>query len=432
MKKMKLSILVIAEAANPDWVSVPLVGWSLANALRDVAEVHIVTQIRNRDAILNQGLLEGHDFTVIDSEALDRPLYKLANFLRGGKGKGWTTVTAFKALSYYYFEYLFWKRFGKDIRNKKYDIVHRITPLSPTIPSVLAKKCHSIGVPFILGPLNGGVPWPVEFNAERRKEKEWLSYVRGAYKYLPGYKNTLKYSSAIVVGSKDTLKQLPIKHRDKCIRIPENAIDLSRFSNVVNFNSNHPFRVCFVGRLVPYKCPDILLEAAMPLIKKNKIEVDIIGDGPLMNKLKEMLKFNNISSGVRLLGWVEHAKIQKIMCESQVFAFPSIREFGGGVVLEAMALGLVPLIVDYAGPSELVTNNEGYKVPIGSRKSIVLQFEKKLQQLEVDRDDLPRLSVNARKKIIDLFTWQAKSKQILDVYKWVLNKNNNKPMFFDS
>ena len=420
-------VLVIAEAANPEWVSVPLVGWSLASALREVAEVHIVTQVRNREAFLRAGMVEGKDFTAIDSEAVAKPLHQLASVLRMGTGKGWTMTTAINAVSYPYFEHLVWKEFGARIRDKSYDIVHRVTPLSPTIQSPIARKVRAAGVPFVLGPLNGGVPWPEGFGAERRREREWLSYVRGAYKMMPGRGSTLAAASAILCGSRHTQGEIPAEHAHKTVWLPENAVDLSRFNLVAPQDGTGPLRGCFIGRLVPYKGPDMLLEAAAPLLRDGRLVLDMIGDGPMRGALEAQAAELGIAKAVTFHGNLPHTEVQTVAARANLLTFPSIREFGGGVVLEAMALGVVPVIVDYAGPGELVTGQTGYKVPIGSRESIVRALAAQLESIAADPSALPAMAEAGRKRIAEAFTWSAKARQVARVYDWVTGKLPSRP-----
>ena len=409
-------MLLLAEAANPEWASVPLVGWSLATALAKLFDAHIVTQVRNRDAFLRAGMVEGRDFTAIDSEAVERPLWRLAGTLRGGPGVGWTTQTALSSIAYPYFERLVWRRFGRDIAEGRFDLVHRLTPLTPTAPSLLARRCASVGVPFVLGPLNGGVPWPAGFDSARRREKEWLSYIRGAYKLLPGARSTFKHAAAVIAGSRFTLSQFPQQYSQKYAYLPENGIDPQRFARVAKRHVRGPLRAAFVGRLVPYKGPDMLLEAAVPHLRSGGLALDIIGDGPLMPALRDFVTREAVVSAVTFHGWVPHERVQDVLCESQLLAFPSVREFGGGVVLEAMALGVVPLVVDYAGPGELVDESTGYKVPIGSRANIIEGFRRVLGHLMVNPGLLEELSEQCRARVRSRFTWDAKAQEVLKIY----------------
>lgn len=418
----RVRALVIAEEANPAWVSVPLVGWSHARALMDVADVHLVTQVRNRDAIAATGLVEGRDFTALDSEAVARPLWRLGSLLRGGAGRGWTTLTAINAIAYRYFEHRLWRRFGADLRAGRYDLVHRVTPLSPTTPSALAARCARAGVPFVLGPLNGGVPWPSGFDGARRREREWLSYLRGAHRLLPGYAATRRHAAAIMIGSRDTWAQMPARHHHRYVYVPENGIDLERFPAPVPRAPGRPLRLVFIGRLVPYKGADMLIEAMAPLARDGAVALEIVGDGPMRGAIEAQIAEAGIAGAVRLHGWVEHAAMSRRLADADVLAFPSIREFGGGVVLEAMACGVVPLVVAYGGPAELVTPGTGFTVPIGRRDAIVAGFRARLEALVADPSRLPELARAARRRVETCFTWPAKAQQTLAVWHWTLGR----------
>jgi glycosyltransferase involved in cell wall biosynthesis len=417
----RLRVLLIAEAANPEWVSVPLVGWSMATALAKEAQVHVVTQVRNREAFLRAGLREGEDFTAIDTEKLARPLWRLASWLRGGSGVAWTIETAIGSAAYPYFEHLVWRHFGEALRGGSYDLVHRITPLTPTAPSPIARRCAKIGVPFVVGPLNGGVPWPAGFKSALRAEREWLAYVRSAYRVLPGARAMLKHASAIIAGSRHTQSEIPAAYQAKTFYLPENGIDARRFGRTVEVRTDGPLRLSFVGRLVPYKGPDMLLEAAAALLRKGLVTLDVLGDGPLMPALREQIDREGLGGAVTLHGWVEHARIQDILCRTQILAFPSVREFGGGVVLEAMALGVVPLVVDYAGPGELVDDEVGWKVPIGSRESVVQGVRRCLEAIVAQPASVAERSIAARARVLARYTWAVKARQVDSIYRWVLD-----------
>jgi glycosyltransferase involved in cell wall biosynthesis len=413
-------ILQIAEAANPEWASVPLEGWSLSRALAKLTDAHLVTHVRNREAIARAGLFEDRDFTTINNEYIASPVDKLANFFRGGDGKGWTTMMAFSSLAYYSFERELWHRFGERLAAREFDLVHRITPLSPTSQSLIARRLSRHNIPFIVGPLNGGVPWPKNFLDRQHAEKEWLSHIRGLYKLMPGYRSMRKYSAAIIAGSKHTLQEMPGWAREKCVYIPENGVDMERFRNPRNRLASLPLRAAFLGRLVPYKGADILLEAVAEFLRAGQLELHIIGDGPERPLLEAMVDRLGVRLNVKFHGWVPHTEVQSKLSVCDFLALPSVREFGGAVVVEAMALGVAPIVADYAGPSEHVDDMTGIRVEFHDKASLVDGMRQAIRKVIGSPEVLDKLGAAARQKVVEKLTWDAKAHQIMAVYEAVL------------
>ena len=424
----KINVLVIAEAANPDWTSVPLLGWLHTLALSKVCNVHLVTQVRNKEAIEQQGWKEGIEFSTIDSEKLNAPIAKGTRYIRQRFGGAWTIDTAFMSMMYPYFEYLCWKKFKHDLTAGKFDIVHRITPVSPTSPSLLAKHLSKLNIPFVVGPLNGGVKWPPQFRNILHKENEWLNYLRSAHKLLPGYNSMRKYASVLLAGSLATKEQLPTKYKDKVLYVPENAIDPSRFSLKNTSTYDAPIKAAFVGRLVPYKGVDMAIEAMESLLKRGKIRFDIYGTGPQSEHIKKIVQEKALGEFVTLHGFVPNTEIQKQWVKADILVFPSIREFGGGAVLESMALGVVPVIADYAGPSELVTDKTGFKIPIADRDTLIRSFKETLEKICEDPSQLADMRQAGIERVNQYFTWEKKVEKDIQVYNWLLG-HSGKPDF---
>ena len=101
----------------------------------------------------------------------------------------------------------------------------------------------------------------------------------------------------------------------------------------------------FIGRLVPYKGLEVLLQAMAELPAG---ELVLVGDGPLRGKLANRIVELGLQARVRLAGRLERPRVLELMGEARGLVLPSLdcSETFGLVQLEAMAAGLPVIASD--------------------------------------------------------------------------------------
>ena len=136
-----------------------------------------------------------------------------------------------------------------------------------------------------------------------------------------------------------------------------------------------------------------------------------------------------LTDTVQLLGQTPQAEVARLMREADVFVFPSVRELGAGVVIEAMACGCVPVVVEYGGPAALVTHETGVRVPLGSKDELAKAFRQELETLARDRPGIRRMSRAAHERALGRYSWDVKARKMLEIYEWALGRRLLRPEF---
>ena len=118
------------------------------------------------------------------------------------------------------------------------------------------------------------------------------------------------------------------------------------------------------------------------------------------------------------------------MRQAEIFAFPSIRELGAGVVVEAMACGMACVVVDYGGPATLIDSDRGIKVSLGNLEHLVNSYTQELEYLVLDPDRVQALGTAAHHHALQHYTWDAKAQKTLEIYDYIKGIQKTKPNFW--
>ena len=178
----------------------------------------------------------------------------------------------------------------------------------------------------------------------------------------------------------------------------------------------------FVGGLIPCKACDLGLRAAASLLRSDLARFTVVGDGPDRNRLEQLVRSLGIERAVSFCGWTSHVEVLTRLRSADVMVFPSVRDFGAGVVFEALATGAVPVVADFGGPGDIVHPEVGYKVPLTNESEFVAQMEKILTDLAANRDLLNRLRQQGMSYARECLTWDAKAQSTSRVLNWAVRQ----------
>jgi len=270
----------------------------------------------------------------------------------------------------------------------------------------------------VIGPLNGGLPYVQGFS-QADNQRQWISRFRNLYRFLPFARSTYRNAAAIIAASSQTYAEFAV-YREKLFFVPENGVSRSLCSH--DPRSAEPgakLELIFVGALIPCKACDLALRAAASILRDDLAHFSIVGDGPERSRLEKLVRSLGITEAVSFRGWLSHEEVLKCLRSADVMVFPSVRDFGAGVVFEALATGAVPVVADFGGPGDIVYSEVGYKVPLTNESEVVSKIEKILVNLAGNRELLKRLRQQGVSYAQERLTWDAKAQIVTRILTWV-------------
>ncbi|WP_323034643.1 glycosyltransferase family 4 protein [Pararhodobacter sp.] len=378
-------------------------------------DVHLITHARNRDA-LNAALPDLTDrITYSPDTKIHRVLWRIGARFPGvirdhlfgnlmGFVTGWQQRKLARAM----------------VRAGRVDLVHQPIPVSPAAPSML----YDLGVPVVIGPMNGGMNYPPDYQDFEGRAAHWfVSLARP----LAGLVNRLipgkRRAAMLLVANARTAAALPLRH-PQVIELVENAVDFDLWGNTpAAASSGNTFRLVFMGRLQALKGLAQTIDAlalARERLPDITLSLDILGDGPEMQALQAQVARLGLDDAVRFPGFLPQKDCARYLANADALILASLRECGGAVVLEAMAMGLAVIASDWGGPADYIDQSCGLLVPPSPRAGFVDRLAQAIATLATNPELTRALGQAGAVRARDHFDWNGKIDRIEALYRQAL------------
>jgi len=178
-------------------------------------------------------------------------------------------------------------------------------------------------------------------------------------------------------------------------------------------------RILWSGVFEHRKALHLLLHALAQLPAGVPYELRILGRGPLERRWRRIARQNGIEAHCRWLGWIPHDEAREQFRWADVFAFTSLRDTTGTVVLESLVSGTPLLCLDHQGVGDAATDECAMKVPVTTPREVIAGLRDAIVRLQTDRRLLERLSRGAVARGGE-FVWARQGERMAALYRQLL------------
>lgn len=241
--------------------------------------------------------------------------------------------------------------------------------------------------------------------------------------HLHGSPNEMNYICKLILKKEKNLIAVSEKVKEKWInlgvnnniKICTNAIDEDTF--YWNKDIKRTNDLLFVGRLIPIKGVDYIIESLKILKEKYNLnlKLSIIGQGPYSDILKEKTKKLNLESNIEFLGLVSQEKLIEMYQSSKIAVLPSFEKEGIMSTLLEAASCHTPSITTRGTSMEEFAKNDLNALLVNSKDSKDIAC--KIYNLFSNEKLYDKIVNNAYNEVLDKYTWLGKCKEIIKLYK---------------
>lgn len=234
----------------------------------------------------------------------------------------------------------------------------------------------------------------------------FIGHGMDVYAYPADLEVKLAHTDFAAAGCHDLVKELQAIQNSAKVHLIMCGIELDRFAMPVK-RHKHNGKLLFVGRLHETKGGNDLLSAIACIDIAKRPSIDFVGDGEEQENLVKQARDLGISHHVNFLGRKTSDWIAKHGHEYVALTVPfkpaanGDRDTGPVVVKEAMALGLPVVTTHFQGCKEMVSEQTGYRVPVGDVEALANAI---LELLSMPTSKWQAMGEAARLRVEELYT----------------------------